>query len=125
MLSPGGFGGEEQPRKVAGLRRKEGARGGEASGRRKARMQEKQSGEREEKGEGKGRREGAGGRGSEEWDGGGSERGRSRSRSRSRLGVLGGSRRSGRGTPRAADPSFRGEGQAAGEGRRDSSVNQG
>lgn len=45
-------------------------------------------------------------------------------RSGSRLGALG-SRRSGRGTPRAADPSFRGEGQGAGEGRRDSSGNQG
>lgn len=38
-------------------------------------MQEKQSGEREEKGEGRGRREGAGGRGGEEWDGGGSKTG--------------------------------------------------
>lgn len=38
-------------------------------------MQEKQSGEREEKGERKGRGKGAGRRGSEEWDGGGSERG--------------------------------------------------
>lgn len=94
-------------------------------------MQEKQSGEKEEKGEGKGRREGAGGRGSEEWDGGGSERGAAEvglepgGRSGSGLGALGGCRRSGRGTPRAAEPSFRGEGQGTREGRRDSSVNRG